>query len=563
MQSCSQELSYVNIASAHPKVICPICHNPFVCPQKTPCKHIFCNLCIRQCLVKQAVCPLDRLPLTQDQLTHVDDILLEMLDELEVYCSGKQKGCPWRGPRGNLAHHSLNSCQFQSCEHADKGCETIGSMSSLISHQSTCDLAPIKCPEGCGTQFERRKLKEHLSAINCPVLKQTNEAEEKRIEELTSFHRRVNPPANEVVRLNVGGRLFITSLQTLRKHRLSRLSMLFSGRFKLEKFDDGSVFLDVNPIMFAHILDWLISGIVPTDLDSTSLARLIEEAKFWELPELVSRLTVLQKLNMVRSSSKPNRRLICKGADLSGLNLSGLDLSNAVFEDCVMRSVDMSGVSLEGSRFENVDLSGANMCHSSCYSVKMQSINLSGADLHGSQLTSANLQGANLQNSDLRNVNLASSNLSKSNLSESNLSESNLSYANLSGSNLSKAKLVAVVAPGVNMTEANLSETDLTSSDLKNANLEDANMCQANLSGSDLRYANLQRADLRAVKINGEAGKACFSSSKLENVIHDWLPCCDLKSLGLYEHCGDLHWRCGRCGKTDKCNLERISFTQK
>ena len=64
---------------------------------------------------------------------------------------------------------------------------------------------------------------------------------------------------NNMIRLNVGGVVFMTSLPTLQSCPSSRLSLMFSPSApnQLPPSDStGAFFLDSSPAMFGYVLDW-------------------------------------------------------------------------------------------------------------------------------------------------------------------------------------------------------------------------------------------------------------------------------------------------------------------
>jgi hypothetical protein len=63
----------------------------------------------------------------------------------------------------------------------------------------------------------------------------------------------------DVLQLNIGGEVIITTRETLTKISKSILSILFNGRWehKLQRDQNGNIFLDFNPILFRHLLDQL------------------------------------------------------------------------------------------------------------------------------------------------------------------------------------------------------------------------------------------------------------------------------------------------------------------
>jgi len=65
---------------------------------------------------------------------------------------------------------------------------------------------------------------------------------------------------NNVVRLNVGGKLFETTLTTLRAFPQSKLAILFSERYPLLKDSKGYYFIDRDGTYFGHVLNFLRRG---------------------------------------------------------------------------------------------------------------------------------------------------------------------------------------------------------------------------------------------------------------------------------------------------------------
>ncbi|PNI95193.1 SHKBP1 isoform 2 [Pan troglodytes] len=64
-------------------------------------------------------------------------------------------------------------------------------------------------------------------------------------------------PPGEVIHLNVGGKRFSTSRQTLTWIPDSFFSSLLSGRISTLKDETGAIFIDRDPTVFAPILNFL------------------------------------------------------------------------------------------------------------------------------------------------------------------------------------------------------------------------------------------------------------------------------------------------------------------
>uniref|UniRef100_A0A914E0P4 BTB domain-containing protein n=1 Tax=Acrobeloides nanus TaxID=290746 RepID=A0A914E0P4_9BILA len=89
------------------------------------------------------------------------------------------------------------------------------------------------------------------------------------------------------VKLNVGGSLFQTTLDTLCKYD-SMLRAMFSGRMEVLRDSDGYVLIDRSGKHFGTILNFLRDGTVPLPECKTEVQELLAEAKYYCLQELVA-----------------------------------------------------------------------------------------------------------------------------------------------------------------------------------------------------------------------------------------------------------------------------------
>jgi hypothetical protein len=92
----------------------------------------------------------------------------------------------------------------------------------------------------------------------------------------------------EVITLNVGGVIYVTTKSTLRKFRPTMLSSMFSGRHRLVQDKDGHFFLDRNGRAFTHVLNFLRNGQLPL-VSIEMLHELKIESDFFAI-ETLSRL---------------------------------------------------------------------------------------------------------------------------------------------------------------------------------------------------------------------------------------------------------------------------------
>lgn len=106
-------------------------------------------------------------------------------------------------------------------------------------------------------------------------------------------------PFPSIIRLNVGGGSFCTTLETLREgDPHSMFASMFSGRLPVVMDDNGAYFIDRNPTTFHYVLDAL-RGQVVLPQDRHMLEGLLNEARYYCMESLkvtpstfISRLTL-------------------------------------------------------------------------------------------------------------------------------------------------------------------------------------------------------------------------------------------------------------------------------
>jgi len=98
------------------------------------------------------------------------------------------------------------------------------------------------------------------------------------------------------IKLDVGGTVFSTSLGALTSQKGSYFDSMFSGRWKVKREEDGSIFIDRDPFVFRHILNFLRGEQVPLkELTSSEIQRLTEDGKFYQLSALLSHIDKWEK----------------------------------------------------------------------------------------------------------------------------------------------------------------------------------------------------------------------------------------------------------------------------
>ena len=113
-------------------------------------------------------------------------------------------------------------------------------------------------------------------------------------------------PSKYILKLDVGGQLFKTNIQTLCKYPDSMLCAMFShtdsGMTPMPKTKKGHFFLDADPICFRVVLNWLRLGKITLEL-KRHLKGTMALAEYFGLDKLTEELKVIDKKNKLSSLS--------------------------------------------------------------------------------------------------------------------------------------------------------------------------------------------------------------------------------------------------------------------
>ena len=120
---------------------------------------------------------------------------------------------------------------------------------------------------------------------------------------------------SEMVELNVGGVIHVTTYGTLRSVPGSMLANAFDGRFKPGTHDrKGRVFIDRDGHRFAEILNYLRTGNCWVQPDLLTYSKLAEEADFYGLVDLSDQL----KRAMLEMEKKQQHDKMIREAEETG-----------------------------------------------------------------------------------------------------------------------------------------------------------------------------------------------------------------------------------------------------
>ena len=107
-----------------------------------------------------------------------------------------------------------------------------------------------------------------------------------RFDEELKYLDEINKVTDGMIKLNVGGHVFMTSTLTLTRDPDSMLAAMFSGRHKLHTTSDGAVFIDHDGTHFRHILNFLRDGFLRSGAlpdDQSVIEELAAEAEYYQL----------------------------------------------------------------------------------------------------------------------------------------------------------------------------------------------------------------------------------------------------------------------------------------
>jgi len=95
-----------------------------------------------------------------------------------------------------------------------------------------------------------------------------------------------NDTFSEQITLNVGGKLFTTSLSTLRSVSGTLFEKMFRKGANTTVSADGKYFIDREPSTFGYVLDYLRSGdlLIKSD-DKNTRMQVLDDAEYYQLPE--------------------------------------------------------------------------------------------------------------------------------------------------------------------------------------------------------------------------------------------------------------------------------------
>ena len=134
------------VTTVNRNFICLICFNvlrdPVLCPRN---QHCFCRGCITKHLENSRRCPTCNDGLTEDTLAEPPRMVKDILDELIIHCSYKNRGCQETVQLQYLDRHE-GACGFKPIVCTNQGCNSTLNKRDLVHHESeVCKFRKLKC----------------------------------------------------------------------------------------------------------------------------------------------------------------------------------------------------------------------------------------------------------------------------------------------------------------------------------------------------------------------------------------------------------------------------------
>jgi len=125
----------------------------------------------------------------------------------------------------------------------------------------------------------------------CIIARQNIENERKQLQDAKeSFAKekqdmaKLHKQQNSIVKLDIGGHMYKTSVTTLTTLS-GYFQVMFSGRYEVQKDEDGAIFIDRDGSLFKYILNFLRQGKVPKQLAPLDIEELLSEAEYYQIDD--------------------------------------------------------------------------------------------------------------------------------------------------------------------------------------------------------------------------------------------------------------------------------------
>ncbi|GFN98684.1 E3 ubiquitin-protein ligase pdzrn3 [Plakobranchus ocellatus] len=184
-----------------PELVCGICMNVLDDPKETPCRHVFCRICITTALENKRRCPMCRRRCKIHELRTVLPLVQNLLNKLNMKCKNFRDGedgisCKQIIKKEYYLEH-IKKCDFAyiDCPYTD--CKALVLRKDRCQHKQSCEYRLVTCTNGCETQFRWKERSSHccIKALKKLVkdLEEDKKDLQKRVERLEQQRHRSDP----------------------------------------------------------------------------------------------------------------------------------------------------------------------------------------------------------------------------------------------------------------------------------------------------------------------------------------------------------------------------------
>jgi DNA anti-recombination protein RmuC len=169
-------------------------------------------------------------------------------------------------------------------------------------HQAFAELVSNMLQELNTRDQNLREREERLIKAEASLIEHEKRFED-RLNELSDLKHK----SCEKIKLNIGGTLFTTTIDTLTVEQDTLFTGMFSGKFDMKPDDDGEYFLDRNPEYFSIILDYLRGVDIEEQLleySSAQLSQLIQEVDYYGITSLLELARKLTEKNHIKNNKR-------------------------------------------------------------------------------------------------------------------------------------------------------------------------------------------------------------------------------------------------------------------
>jgi len=110
---------------------------------------------------------------------------------------------------------------------------------------------------------------------------------------------------SQKILLDIGGKVFATSIPTLTNQKSHYFTAMFSGKYSTKPNEEGTYFIDRNPTMFQFILDYLRGeDLFLKDMNAKDKKLLLRDAQYYQIHELEESLSSSSSASLVWTSGQ-------------------------------------------------------------------------------------------------------------------------------------------------------------------------------------------------------------------------------------------------------------------